>query len=120
MPAPTIEAVGDTARQTILPFQPHPVRTRVAHLRRGGERITAIFRRWKPGDSGPQGRCRLCPACTAYADGCLLLIAAHIPRESAPLFSLTGVDGREQGPAVLGVVNDGRLRRAAVLPEESA
>ncbi len=69
----------------ILSPQPRPLKTRVVHFRFLGFVATAIMRHWRPGDSGPGGRCRLCPECRAYDDGCLMVFGKRIPKTAAPL-----------------------------------
>lgn len=72
----------------VLAFNPRPLLTRVAHLRFAAWTITAIMRHWRPGDAG---RCRLCPRCRAYDDGCLLVVGREVSREEAPTFSSVGM-----------------------------
>jgi hypothetical protein len=77
-----------TAPSPTVPLQPWPVEVRTAPIRRCvGLTSTAIFRRWAPGDSGPEGRCRLCAVCTAHDDACLILVDEYVPPEQAALFS---------------------------------
>jgi hypothetical protein len=75
-----------------VPFQPRPTRTKVSHYRSAeGEAVTAIARMWAPGQSGPQGRCRLCRNCTARDDSCLIQVGVFVPREDAELFALASL-----------------------------
>jgi len=49
--------------------------------------LTAVMRHWRPGDCG---RCRLCPRCRAYDDGCLMIFGKRVARADAPLVSSRG------------------------------
>ncbi|MGZ5996118.1 MAG: hypothetical protein ACXWN0_10595 [Isosphaeraceae bacterium] len=62
-----------------VPFQPRPVALKVGEL----AGVTAIFRRWSPGDAA---RCRLCDVCAARDDACLLLTSARLEPHELPLF----------------------------------
>jgi hypothetical protein len=77
-------------RFEIAPETPRPTRTRVAHLKLGSLIITAIMRHWKPGDSGEDGRCRLCPKCHASEGGCLIVLDKGVSRAEAPLYDSHG------------------------------
>lgn len=81
-------------KPVLLPFQrpqPTPKTTRVAHLKtRSGEMITAVTREWNPGDSGPDGACRLCDSCRAYGDACLIIAGWFVSRVEAPTLSAIG------------------------------
>lgn len=69
----------------IVPIRPKPRLVRVVHFRLFRWWITAIMRHWSPGDSGPGGRCRLCPKCTAYEDGCLKVVSGRVSQAEAAL-----------------------------------
>ncbi len=71
----------------MVPMQPRPERTRVVYYRTVGRTITAIMRRWRPGDTA---RCQLCSQCRAYDDGCLMVFPRKIPKDEAPLASSRG------------------------------
>ena len=64
---------------------PAPVETRVCYT--PDLRWTTIFRRWRPGDSGPAGKCRRCLKCYAYDGGCLMTIPRIVDRAEAATFS---------------------------------
>jgi hypothetical protein len=68
--------------------QPEPLQTRVTHLRTAVGWVTTIYRAWGPGDTGPDGACRLCRECVAYSNGCMVSILTYVPRDEAPLFSI--------------------------------
>lgn len=89
----------------VLPLRPVPVKCWVNHVRARGVDVTAIGRRWKSGDSGPRGTCRLCPECTAHDDGCLVtVVGLRVDRKDAPLFSLAALsDAWEQLTGVAAV-----------------
>jgi hypothetical protein len=74
----------------ILSFQPRPLHTKTAYYRLGSTTITSIARIWAEGDSGPEGRCRLCEQCTASHGLCIISVRAEIARPSCPLFSTLG------------------------------
>jgi hypothetical protein len=74
-----------------IPFQPRPIECRVVHFRDAAGTKSAVVRRWKPGDSGPGGRCRLCRECVAYGDACLIVFGVEVPRDEAPLRSTVGM-----------------------------
>ncbi|WP_435005139.1 hypothetical protein P12x_003032 [Tundrisphaera lichenicola] len=78
--------------------QPLPLLTRVVTLKVLGVTITAVMRHWRPGDSGRRGRCQLCRNCSAYSDGCLVIIAKSVTREEAALLTLKGT--RSQGQSI--------------------
>lgn len=99
MPAPRDEDARDIEAPSTIPIQPRPLRTRVVHLRIAGAVVTGIMRHWKSGDSGPMGRCKLCPTCLAYDDGCLTVVGEHVLKESSPLFSGRGLDWQTPGVA---------------------
>jgi hypothetical protein len=81
------------AEPDVIAIQPEPVMTRVVHFRILGRTVTAIMRLWKPGDSGPGGRCKLCHRCGAYDDGCLMQFNRFVAREEAPLFAPDSIPG---------------------------
>lgn len=81
---------ASAAPPATIALQPHPVRTRVVRLAIAGHVVTSIYRDWRPGDSGPDGRCRLCERCTAHGDGCLIQISREVSAEEAPLVSRIG------------------------------
>jgi hypothetical protein len=60
----------------------------VTYFRLFGFVITAIMRHWRPGDCS---RCRLCPNCRAYDDGCLMIFGRRIPKAVAPLVTSRGL-----------------------------
>jgi hypothetical protein len=62
--------------------QPVPLVTFVSRL----NGVTAIGRRWEPGDTR---RCRLCPDCTAEhdLDGCLITTEDEVATDEANLYS---------------------------------
>jgi hypothetical protein len=92
LPAMFTEAEPGLDSPDVIRMQPLPVATRSCRFRTpGGQVVTAIVRQWKPGDSGPQGRCRLCPECSAYDDCCLMTIGRHVTAEDAPLVSVNGL-----------------------------
>jgi hypothetical protein len=95
--AEELRAAGGDQPTIPFPGQPRPHTVRVVYLRVLRWTITAIFRGWLPGDSGPGGRCRLCRKCKAYDDGCLIVVGIRVPRESAGLFSSLALLGREPG-----------------------
>lgn len=74
--------------------QPRPLSTWISHFPATGGTVTAIFRRWKPGDAG---RCRLCEACCAWRDGCLITVGMEVVETSAALF-----DARRLGAVDVG------------------
>ena len=74
----------------LLAFQPRPLLVRVVHFRMLGGWMTAIMRHWGPGDSGKQGRCKLCPECRAYDDGCLTVVGGLVAKSEASLYSIHG------------------------------
>ena len=77
--------------KAVLSFQPKPELTRVIYFQVMGQIVTAIMRHWKRGDSGPNGRCRLCEKCSAYEQGCLFIAKGVVPRgDSAAFFSTIG------------------------------
>jgi hypothetical protein len=113
---------GGGMRQGVLPFirarlvaegppsvamQPAPIDHDVCHYT-SGRPITAIVRRWAPGDSGPGGRCRLCRSCCARNDLCLIVVGRHVARDEAPLFSTVGL--RDQRPGGRAGVALGEVR----------
>jgi hypothetical protein len=69
---------------------PHPTLVRRAYFRLPGGWVTAIMRHWAPGDSGPGGRCKLCPECHAGEDGCMVMVGRWIEKDDAPLYSMNG------------------------------
>lgn len=74
----------------VLPLQPHPIKTKLAHLCDGGKVFTHLGRTWKEGETGHSGRCLLCPAgqCVADADNqCDFLLAYEVAEEEAELHS---------------------------------
>jgi tartrate dehydratase beta subunit/fumarate hydratase class I family protein len=77
--------------------QPMPIRTRGVTLNVGGRVVTAIMRHWRPGDSGPGGRCKLCPTCIAYDDGCLILVNKTVNKPERPLFRIWGTIDQRTG-----------------------
>jgi hypothetical protein len=77
----------------ILSSQPEPMQTRVAYVRIFGFVLTAIMRHWRPGDAG---RCKLCPRCRAYDDGCLMIFGRRIAKADAPLASSRGTVEAEE------------------------
>jgi hypothetical protein len=93
MPLGRMRRAADLAGPALIPIQPMPVVTRVAHFRILGRTITAIMRQWKPGDSGPGGRCRLCARCSAHDDGCLIQVNRLVARDEAPLFAPDSIPG---------------------------
>lgn len=64
----------------IIPFQPEPRQTLVAYL----DGQTAVSRLWDDGDTL---RCRLCLACKASDNNCLVIVPFLLPRASAPSLS---------------------------------
>jgi hypothetical protein len=66
--------------------QPMPVECNVTT--HGG--ITAIARRWNPGDAR---RCRLCPVCTAGETICVVQTARSVRDEDAWLYVWRGPPG---------------------------
>jgi hypothetical protein len=77
----------------ILPIQPHPLCTDVAHARAAAGPVTAIMRDWRPGDAA---RCRLCPRARCSAAGrdhCLVVVNLYVPHDAAPLYSTRGLPG---------------------------
>jgi hypothetical protein len=83
---------------TILPIvQPIPIETRIAHLRNAAGWMTALYRRWRPGDSR---LCHLCPRgeCCAEEDACLLLVPVRVSEIEAARFSTVGLVGRDDLP----------------------
>lgn len=102
-----------TAHRMILSIAPEPVEVRVCHVETGpGKVATAIMRRWKPGESGPAGRCSLCSTCQAYGDICHMIVNTFIPRELAGRFSAVG--------AKLGTPIDANPDRIGVIGDEPA
>lgn len=101
---------GDTARVTIrespsgefkvISLRPHPVNHAVTYNQLGDEIWTNIARVWQDGDSGPNGRCTLCPQCTARGGLCQVSVNWFVPRRSAPLFSLREAGAVEVFPVV--------------------
>lgn len=83
---PTTEAAGDDA--AIVPLQPYPEETWVVYHQIDGRILTGIYRRWRPGDAT---RCRLCDACAAAEDCCLMIFRSYIPRTMAPLACAVGL-----------------------------
>lgn len=81
----------------VLSLQPHPISTAHTYFRTGSRVITSIARRWKEGDSGEGGRCRLCEECSATDGLCIIIAGFEIPSSACPLFSTRGL--REQGCA---------------------
>lgn len=77
----------------VIPLHVEPIRTKPAYYRIGGHVITSIARNWRDGDSGPDGRCRLCDECTAEDGLCNIIVKARepIPRELCHLFSTVGL-----------------------------
>jgi hypothetical protein len=57
--------------------QPRPLLTRVARMNVAGRVVSAIERRWGPGDTR---LCRLCPfgQCSASYDSCLVMTLGHV------------------------------------------
>ncbi len=79
----------------VIPIQPLPIQSRVSHFRtHSGEVITAITRTWKDGDSGPGGRCKLCPVCVASENLCQFQINRHVAETEAPTFSTLALGAR--------------------------
>jgi hypothetical protein len=76
------ENTGADSPDVVL-FQPRPIDTRVTHYDTLDETVTTINREWKPGDSGPDGRCRRCLTCVARNNKCQMSIGADIPRAQA-------------------------------------
>lgn len=113
MPSPTDKV------PSILPFQPFPAEVRHNYLSYPDRVVTSLYRKWRPGDSS---RCRLCAACTARGDACLITIGVRVPEAGLALFSLAGLLGVDrQRP--LGAVRDrvgAKVQDAAVLADESA
>lgn len=70
--------------------QPLPLRARRVVFGVGSKVVTAVMRHWRPGDSGPNGRCKLCPTCRAYEDACLIVINREVPRGEISLLSIRG------------------------------
>lgn len=66
--------------------QPRPVETRCAAMPCGLQTVTAIYRRWAPGESR---QCRLCPACGAQDDACLILVNQRVEASETPLYDAT-------------------------------
>jgi hypothetical protein len=92
-----------------VPIQPEPLKTWVTHFRVLGWMVTAIGRSWRPGESGPDGRCTLCARCTAHGDGCLVVVGQYVAEDLAPGFSTRTLVDRTPGVARKGVVG-GRER----------
>lgn len=99
---PRDEILG--SNPTIISIQPEPMATRVVYFRFLGFVVTAIMRHWKSGDSGPNGRCRLCPKCKAYGDGCLMIFGKKIAREDAGLVTSIGLVRPAQPLPARGVI----------------
>ena len=91
----------------ILAIQPHPSNWRVTHVVAAGRTYTNIARTWREGDSGPGGRCRLCPECTAQDGLCLVSVGMLVPRSSAALFSLRALSGAREVVTPVQVIRDG-------------
>jgi hypothetical protein len=81
-----------TAKTKATNAQPRPIDFELVVVRvtpgRTQEFVTALYRRWAPGDTA---KCRLCRFCVAHNDGCLMVISEGISREDAPLFDVTGL-----------------------------
>jgi hypothetical protein len=65
--------------------QPTPIMTRVCRMRVAGQWISVVDRKWLFGDTA---KCRLCPRCTAVGSECMLMIAARVSDQDAPLFRI--------------------------------
>ena len=86
LPDPSCPAEESSPLGTIsIPFQPHPILTRVVHFKLFREWITAIMRHWNPGDAV---RCKLCPTCKAYQDGCLTVVTGRVEHGDAGMLSI--------------------------------
>jgi hypothetical protein len=84
--------------------QPRPLSTWVSYLTSKGQTVTAIFRQWRPGDPG---RCRLCDACSAWRDGCLITTAQEVAERSAALFDCRRLGAVDVGVGDTAAVRDG-------------
>ena len=93
------EQAPEPGRPTILSLQPRPVVTLVSYFRTATGFVTAITRRWRKGDSGRHGRCRLCPRCNAVGRICLIQVRGYVPGESADLFSTIGLSRQPRPPS---------------------
>lgn len=69
------------------PAQPVPWITKVGSLVTHGHPVSAIYRKWNPGDVE---HCRLCDRCNAHNDECLILIEGKLTAARGQMLDLTG------------------------------
>ena len=67
-----------------LTFRPQPIRTQLKTIRIGGQPASAIMRTWNPGETR---RCKLCLACDAGLDTCLVIVNRLVAPAEAPTYS---------------------------------
>ncbi|AGA31643.1 hypothetical protein [Singulisphaera acidiphila] len=70
---------------------PRPLAAVPTYIRVPGFVVTSIARLWRPGDSGPEGVCRLCERCFAKDDMCVIMVAKYVPPDQAADFSTVGM-----------------------------
>jgi hypothetical protein len=70
---------------TLAFHRPQPIPIQTLSVQRGG--VTAILRRWMPGDTIA---CRLCPlgTCSATNDACLVAVDGFVDAENAPFYRI--------------------------------
>jgi hypothetical protein len=74
-----------------IPMQPIPLVAFVSRIDVGEVTVSAIGRYFAPEDVP---RCRLCPACSATAQGCLVQVREYVADEDAPLYAMPGSGAR--------------------------
>ncbi len=90
MPRPSVDITAKhrpVRGRDLLTLQPWPIVTRLAHFKVLHWTISAVWRQWKPDESGPAGLCQLCKRCGARDDGCLIIVGRRIEYKDAHLLS---------------------------------